>query len=381
MKAARNLKSEVMRFLRENGWARNISKNKKVLRYQKADSNLNKPVSIYFTISRSDSTPSELEEALSTIRQYYGISFAELRHRIATLAISQARSSAIPRDFVTTRVPDFYVRDDTIDISIAFSTIGYLRSLVEGAAIAEAELEGDFNRAGVRSAKEYSESCRFGHTFRGSFGFQVECPLNETQQLSFDLFEVEKPLGRKVSERISAGMSSLAAAFEMEDAGSIVARREGLTSRMCTDLADFLESSQLSSIRLAVEYDTSLPSSVGTTITDFHVRGASIPLLREATKLLEPEPEERPVNVIGRVVVLKASGRPMAEDEVTKRLVTIHWESGEGARNVQVELSPREYQEAIRAHEGGSHVQAKGSLMKRGNRYTLSDLSSFTVLE
>lgn len=380
MSNAPKLKEDLMKFLQENGWSRQISNDRQVVRFQMTGAGLDKPVNIYFTRRASERhlDRDEVEEALITVRQYYGIPFAELRHRMETLARGEVRVGLHPRDFVTSRVPDRYVVDDTIEMSVASSMIAYMKSLVEGAAIAEVELTGTFTSASIRSAKSYVDACRFGHTFRGSFGFQVECPLYEAIQ--FDMFEVEKPLGRMISQRIALAMEAVTEAFIRNDVSRLT-QPSLVTARMCADLADFLEETGVSSFSLGVEFDAALAIEAHSPNAEFEVKAASIPMLRDAAQRLEPPPPDEPVNVVGRVIELKAAGIPLAEDDDSKRLVTIQWDGDEGRRKVQLELSSQDYAEAIRAHEGGLHVQVKGTLVRKSRRSSLTETGQFKVLD
>jgi len=380
MKNDPKLEADLMAFLLENGWSRKVSKDRQVVRFQMTNAGLDKPVNIYFTEGSGEQhrNPLEIEEALATVRQFYGIPFGELRHRVDTLAQRDSRIGLHPRDFVTSRVPDRYVVDDTIDMQVASSLIVYMRSLVEGAAVAEVELGGAFTNASVRSAKSYVEACRFGHTFRGSFGFQVECPLHEAVQ--FDLFGAGRPLGRKVSQRIALAMEAVTDAFLRDDVSRLT-QPSILTARMCNDLADFLEETRVSSFNVGVAFDASFATEVPTRNTEFEVTAASVPILREAAERLQPLPEEQHVNVVGRVVELKAAGIPLAENDSSKRLVTIQWDADEGRRKVQLELNPQDYADAIRAHENGHHVQVKGTLVRKRKRSALTETSEFKVLD
>ncbi|ARO21940.1 hypothetical protein TAL182_CH00105 [Rhizobium sp. TAL182] len=372
------LQSDLIAFLQENGWKRQLSKDGRVVRFQMADPSLSKPVSIYFTPNSSEPgiERAQLDEALATIRQFYGISFGDLRHRFETLIRGGSRVGLHPRDLVTSRVPDRYVQDDTIEMSVASSMVAYMKELVSGAAIAEVVSTTDATSAVLRSAKGYVEECRFGHTFRGSFGFQVECPLYEAVQ--FDLFGVEKPLGRKISERIALAMAAVTDAFVQEDLSPLI--HSPVSARMCSDLADFLEESGVASFNLGVFFDGGLAFQPPAR-TEFDVTAASVPMLREAAAQLEPVPADAPVNVVGRIVELKAAGIPLAEDDDHKRSIVIQWDAPEGRRRIRLDLDPHQYAEAIRAHEAGLHVQVRGTLTYKGKRAELVDATPLNVLD
>ena len=381
MKSSKSLKAQVMQFLQENGWERSVSSDKSLIRYSTSGKGLDRPVSIFLSIDPTSEEVSEREinEALSTLRQFYGVPFAEVRHSVRTLTDVSEHRHDVGRDILTSRVPDRHVFQDTIDIHLASTTLMFLRDAIEAAAAvrtSERELIGSPSR----EAKQYATSCRFGHTFRGSFGFLVECPLERPSQLTLDLFEPSAPTGRQVSERLARGFHSVQQAHKREDPALIVQQTNGLDAKMCRQLGEYLNKAGLTSVSFAIEFDRTLPTTLEIPDRTFEISYETIPLLRAAEDLMQPTEPESEENVIGRVVILKASGNPL-EDETGKREITVKWETSEGKRNVVMQLKPRDYAEAIRAHEQGLHVQVRGSIRRSGGRFSFVEVLSFAVLD
>lgn len=94
-----------------------------------------------------------------------------LENREPGLVISAIRS--IGFDAVHARIPDGMVLDDTIHLEVAANYTAGIKSVLAATATTEMQPGPYFLRL-LKGATEYAENCRFGHTFRGSFGFTVE---------------------------------------------------------------------------------------------------------------------------------------------------------------------------------------------------------------
>ena len=68
------------------------------------------------------------------------------------------------------------VFDDTILLEVATGYITGIRSQLAATATTEIQPDPFFLRV-KKEATQYADACRFGHTFRGSFGFTVESPI------------------------------------------------------------------------------------------------------------------------------------------------------------------------------------------------------------
>src|ERR1019366_3045382 len=116
--------------------------------------------------SASDSQR-RLEGAILTLSQVEG--------RDPEQVLADVRSVGF--DVVRSRIPDELVSDDTIQLVSANNYIGGVKNLLAATATTELRPEPYFLRI-LKDANAYAEQCRFGHTFRGSFGFTIESPVN-----------------------------------------------------------------------------------------------------------------------------------------------------------------------------------------------------------
>jgi hypothetical protein len=84
-----------------------------------------------------------------------------------------AAINAIGFDIVQTRIPSELVANDTIYLETAKSYVNGMRDLLTATAMTEVKPYAFFGRAN-KDAVDFAEKCRFGHTYRGSFGFTIE---------------------------------------------------------------------------------------------------------------------------------------------------------------------------------------------------------------
>ena len=80
---------------------------------------------------------------------------------------------AIGFDRVLSRVPDSMVVDDSVHLVNAASFITYIRELLAATYTTQMQPAAFYQRVRPEAVR-YADRCRFGHTFRGSFGFTVE---------------------------------------------------------------------------------------------------------------------------------------------------------------------------------------------------------------
>lgn len=83
---------------------------------------------------------------------------------------------AVAVDILRSTVPDALVRYESIHLDVASNFIKDVKALLSAAATTELAPEPFFGRV-RKEAKAYADECRFGHTFRGSFGFSIESPV------------------------------------------------------------------------------------------------------------------------------------------------------------------------------------------------------------
>jgi hypothetical protein len=118
----------------------------------------------------------------------YGRQVARVIDSLATLEDRSEEEVArsireVAFDVVRSRIPDAQVVSDAIRLELARGFVAGIRSVLAAAATTELHRSPFFLRL-RKEAIEYADGCRFGHTFRGSFGFTVESPLQRNIQNS-----------------------------------------------------------------------------------------------------------------------------------------------------------------------------------------------------
>jgi hypothetical protein len=127
-------------------------------------------------------------------------------------------------DVVRSRIPNALVHEDTIYLEVAENYIGGLRSLLAATATTEIQPDPFFLRV-RREAMEYADRCRFGHTFRGSFGFTIESPVSPNNEPTLPQIDQPKPFERRVIARLARGIRSVCESVRTDDRSACCRRK------------------------------------------------------------------------------------------------------------------------------------------------------------
>lgn len=288
------------------------------------------------------------------------------------------------RDLLLARVPD---TEGTNSVSLADAEkyISHFKSLVAFSAASEEDPRPFFKNY-LGQARNMIHHYRFGHTFRGSFGFTIESPIvSPVKRLTqHRLFEAEvqdepsvvSPIERRVMERIVRGLYDAQNAAQQDDVGILLdGYASGLNANMCNALAEVVEENALRyevfwSPTVEVSDDVAQASSIELSVRHYG-------LLLEANRQLKRKDPET-VNVQGYVTSLSAE-EPLRLD--ARRTIEIKWHfRQEGApMRVLVDLSKDDYIEAHKAHLLGHIVEVRGVLAKAGNSWRLGDPQGFRI--
>lgn len=166
-------------------------------------------------------------------------------------------------DRVRSIIPDELVRSDTIDLNIASGFITSAKRLITTTAATELEPSTFFGRV-TKEAQTYTDRCRFGHTFRGSFGFTIESPLIQNDEPSFPGVVQQPPFERRVIQRLVRGLRDIQQAETAENPGIIAENYQtGFNANMCDALVELVEkTSDRLKIEVAWSPEWSPPSDV-----------------------------------------------------------------------------------------------------------------------
>ena len=164
---------------------------------------------------------------------------AAVEHRSPDEVAADIRSIGFDRVF--SRIPDSLVIDNSIQLEIAAHHIRDLRRLLAATATTELSPAPSFPRT-VPKAIEYADSCRFAHTFDGSFGFTIELPLQPNVNPTLSVVPENAPFERRVMERFARGVQTIIRAADEGDTKPIVdSVAIGFSANACEQFAQLIE--------------------------------------------------------------------------------------------------------------------------------------------
>ncbi|ATE65439.1 hypothetical protein [Rhizorhabdus dicambivorans] len=304
---------------------------------------------------------------------------AEVEER--TPAEVAASIRAIGFDVIRSRIPDGAVLDDTIRLEVARNYVLGIRQLLAATATTELHPEPFFLRV-RKEASEYADRCRFGHTFKGSFGFTIESPLEPNLEPTFDGIQ-RGPFERRVVERFAKGIAAVCQAATKDDPAWIVeSAKAGFGANACELLAAMIEETSYTALTfefsLSPEWVTELPPEDQ---TPFVVGPRHVEISRAAAKALRTRAAPRDETVFGRVVKLATQADPSdLLDVMGEREIAVLWSSESlGDITVRLSLDPEAYLLAVEAHATGRPIRVSGSLEQRGRQWLLSSPTGFAV--
>ncbi|MCA1547413.1 hypothetical protein I6F36_11360 [Bradyrhizobium sp. BRP19] len=305
-----------------------------------------------------------ISDALRTLSQLADRDAAELADDINALGFDRIRSI----------IPDEQVRADSIDLNVATNFILNARRLVTATATNELEPSTFYGRI-TKDAVAYTDRCRFGHTFRGSFGFTIESPVIQNDEPPLPGMAQTPPFERRVIQRLVRGLHDVQKAEASENPGIIAENYErGFNANMCEALVDLISGT---SDRLAIQVAWSpewRPSPDVSSAPVFHIKPVTVEIVRDAASSLRRAETAQEREILGKVIRLKSEHNPADLLDLTSpREIVIQWMSDEfGPLNVRVNLSPTDYIAALEAHRTGHMISVTGMLERINRTWILS---------
>lgn len=357
----------VTRYLRATGWTLKGRGDSYSLFVSPNDGN----AQLELFVANSESVrgwQSSIRDALETLAGLHETPLAQMILVIRSLLY----------DLIHSKLPDEMVRDDSIDLDVAAEFIWCSKRLLAASATAEIVKSQSFKKV-RKEAQAYAGSCRFGHTFRGSFGFTLESPLSESLQQTI-MGGLEAPFERKVVERLARGLVSMDKALADNNPEIIAASyTDGWNANVCDEFIKLYESAKKASITFSFVWSLELsPSVLVKSGQIFSVSRPKIEILQDAATRLRAREQEQQERITGRVIELKAEN--LSQMVAPEGDVVVRWASEE-AGNIKVHMTlPIDYYRlAIQAHDQGQTIEACGTLEKKGRLWHLTNIERFTV--
>jgi len=305
---------------------------------------------------------------------------ATLERREESLVARSIREVAY--DVLRSRIPDTQVFSDAIRLEVARSFIGGIRSVLAAAATTELRPLPYFLRL-RKEAAEYADRCRFGHTFRGSFGFTVESPLHGHDQIALPGMVPPPPFERRVIQRLTRGLATVSQAVKTDSIDPITnAVNTGFSANVCEQLATLVQQTSPAGLDFDFSFSPEWQSDNETLQPSqtYHLAAHHVEVIRAAAKELRTQVQSWPETVYGRVIRLASEADPSdLTDLMGEREIAILWSSDAlGDITVRTALNPTDYLKALEAHAAGRPVEVSGTLERRARGWVLLDPSGFT---
>lgn len=273
----------------------------------------------------------------------------------------------------------------SLPLETAPFVIKSLRNLVYHSACAEESPLPYFDNW-KKIGKEYTQKCRFGHTFQGSFGMSIEMPIppNTNQSLSPELEQI--PLERRIMERITRGLQlSVQAVNEGNVEILTKSYTNGFNANLCEVMIQLTKYLEDFNIEYSMLWSPEFPSSnVFDSNTTLKIEPIKFrPYYESAAKYLRASQESIQSTVIGKITNLHAESiDDDLEKKIDDRQITICWEKDKGKNtNIKVSLNPEDYRIACDAHKDSKRISIQGKPEKNGKFLILTSPSGFKILE
>jgi hypothetical protein len=285
-------------------------------------------------------------------------------------------------DLVCSRVPDALVLDDSVQLEIAANYMAGIRDLLTAAANTEIEPTLFYPRA-VPKAVKYADSCRFGHTFRGSFGFTVESPLEENTEPPMNFFGETPPFERLVVQRLARGVKAACDAVDTGDIGALIENvKSGFGANAYEKFAQLIEDTSPGGLKISFSFSPEWRTAPELSErVEFLVDQRHVEVSRRAAKAMMAKPAARPETIIGSISDLHSDDPQHLMDTNSGRRITVRWFNGAREVNVLIPLEPEDYKRASDAHITGRQIRASGTLEQQGRSLVLLYVMDLTIEE
>lgn len=357
---------DIKTFLKSHGWKKIIHPNNKWVVFQGPRGDSGNPLEIFLPKSEKfEDCWRRIFDAFNFLSNFYEINPAKLSDTL----------KGLNKDNFIVRIIETENNAFSIPLELAQREVNGMRDLIVYSACSEKNALPHYDQP-LSIGRKMSEKIRFGHTFKGSFGFTVEVPIiGEFKQQ--DIWDV--PIERKILERIVRGFLFTEQAVSESDPEIIVRNyRHGFNSRMCEAIVEIGEVIS-SPVEVSVSWASNLIPSED--VSDFKpkVLGENeISFLKYAAdKLKEVSPQK--TLITGRVVNLH-SNDPISEDG--KRTIVLKYLHEDfGTIDVKIELGIEQYRAAIDAHKSREMIEINGLLERKGSVWYLHAASDLKTLK
>lgn len=358
--------SHLKYYLLKNGWELQAHKNKLIELYSNKISHDQYVKIVLPAYTNVSDYRNRLRDAIEILSAYEGRNSVEIINSI----------NAVYRDVLGVRISKD-INIESIGLDAAIDIINNIKKLIEFSASAELEVKPHYPKP-HHDAENFIADCKFGHTFRGSFGFTIETP-NIKQELP------TAPFSRKVVERIIKGLHDTQSAVLDRD---LVVKNiaDGLNFNMCEALIQIMNKSKGDveySVRWSPEYETSNSINGVSIISLGHEAISYLEFVRDQLMPADSINEIKHVTIKGKIIQLKAESIYEASNRSKEppHKITIVTDYDGNETNIRVNLNADIYIKACQAHMEEKFIQISGDLDQRSRPMNLTFPHDIHILD
>lgn len=370
---------EIARYIRAIGWQKKDFPNGNLLVFQSPDSvfdDAGNPIFLTIPCGNDFSdTEKRVRTAIELLAALKSTSVNNVAKVIKNLGVDIFNQRIFSSSHIT-----------SLPLEIAPQVIKLLRDLIYYSACAEEEPSPFFEK-GRKIGKDYTEKCRFGHTFHGSFGLSLEMPLPPYVHLPGLEAQQAPPIERRIIERIVNGLRLSIQGVNEGDVTILTKNyARAFNANLCEKMGEITELLPDFNLGYSINWSPEYRVETEMLIRDEMVIEPSVyrQFFESAAKSLRASRESEFMEITGEIVQLKAERSDDDDDDsgLTEREIVISWEPDSGvARKIHVVLSREDYARACDAHKEGKTVKINGTPEKKKKFFQLMNPASFMVLD
>lgn len=278
------------------------------------------------------------------------------------------------KDIVKMRVLNPGEYHNSLPLDYAAREIEGLKDLFLYSACSEV-IELPYFDKPLSEGQKHIQTCQFGHTFEGSFGFSINIPIMKKEQLLLIEDRSDIPFERKVTERVIRGLSVLETAVKENTSDPLINSFETtFNARMCDSIIE-MSIGKTKELEIFAEWSLEYePNKELLFEKPFRIGGKEIEILEDASeKLKKVEPFEQ--IIIGNVVTLHSKNDPNLEENFLRTIAMRHEYEGRSVE-VKIYLNREDYMLAYAAHGFGRKIEVHGKLFRTGSTWKMNEVSS-----
>ena len=366
---------QVTTYLKRKGWTQEQYPNQKLLVFVSPDEKTGTTIVLPSKQEFADYL-AKLRDCITVLSYTYEEEVQDMAYKIAHWN----------RDVMRIRLANPLQPEQLLPLNYASKMIQKYRDFIAYSASTEATPRKFFAKL-TSAGNEFAGDCMFGHTFVGSFGLTIECPLDLDHEIPMRDAPQQRPFRRAVTERIATGYNDVRMATEKEDPEIIVKNhRAGFSGNMCEILSDIYEMSEGREISHKMIWAPELapPPHLESQYVSIGLNERTNEVLKVASEILQTveEPDEDKV-IIGRITSLRSDKPPVKSDEYASatRTIVVLWEMDKRQPlKVHIGLTLDQYHQACDAHKIGRKISITGKPKKIGKFWNLLEHHSFHTI-